>query len=292
MGMIRGAGWAIMLVWALSLALPARACVVDRYGPYDPTRYSADTVFVGTVVADGIVGREPFADIKVKDVLVGTFAPRAYRLKWWINDGSGMCSPPGPDLKSGQQVLVYLVGSAHEAIGWTPVYREGAPLPTVRDAMPDQLLARLAKEDWFEEATDAWLDQPLDRDGLQASEYRVIDSDADLRVLVRSDQATAKLREQRERDYHFVGGARSINDPDGWFAPAERRVILGGRLAIEVRFKVGADGRINQCGGVDSGADRLAAAKLCALLRQRAKMIAPIFEEERSGYFEMRQPRR
>lgn len=286
---MRSIAVAILLALSLFWGGPAQACTVDRYGPYDPTQYPADLVIGGTVVDDGIVGGEPFADIQVEDVFVGAFAQTTYRLKWWI-DGGGRCSPPGPDLKTGQQVLIYLRDTDGDAMGWAPLYRMGSPLPTVRDTMPDHLLARFSREGWLKDVPRSRLDEPLDLDGLRASEYRIIGADTDLRGLVLSDQAAAVQRDQRERDYFYVGGARSVNDPAKWFTPSEKRAILGKYRGVEVRFSVGADGKINDCHAADADLDRLMATKLCALLRQRAKMVAPLFEDEKSGYFEMRRP--
>lgn len=286
---MRGLMAVVLMALGLLRPMPAQACVVDRYGPYDPTLYPANIVVAGTVVADGIAGGEPFADIKVEDVFVGKFAQPAYRLTWWINDGSGRCSPPGPDLKSGQKVLVYLgaAAAAGGAMGWTPIYRMGTPMPTVRDTMPDHLLARLSKEDWFKDIPDARLDEPLDVSGLQSNNYRVIGADADLGALVLMDQEAALLREKRQSVYFSAGGALSYTDPDTWVTAEELSRLKQNKFDIFVSFDVGGDGRIEDCtsGHVKgSQADDLAA---CEIIKERIRLVPPLFVEERSGRLEL-----
>ncbi|WP_260580573.1 hypothetical protein [Sphingopyxis sp. PET50] len=120
----------------------------------------------------------------------------------------------------------------------------------------------------------------------------MIDADADLRALVLSDQAVAVQREQREDAFHYVGGARSFDSPTRWFTPSEPRMILGDNRQAEVRFTVAANGKINLCHAADDDTDRLMATRICALLRQRARMVPPVFDEEKSGHFEIRRARR
>lgn len=284
---MRNVAAAVLLGLSIFWGMPVHACVVDRYGPYDPTQYPANIIIGGKVVDDGLARDEPFADIKVDEVFVGTYSPTTYHLQSWVG-GDGRCSPPGPDLKTGQQVLIYLGDPDGEAMGWILIHRIGSPLPTLRDTTPDYLLARFAREQWFKELPASRLDEHLDLDGLRSIEYRVIETDADLRSLVLTDQAVAERRRQRESEYHYVGGARSVSNPRQWFTPAETRAILGENGEAEVRFTVDPDGKINICRPADDDVDRLVTVKLCLLLRQRAQMVAPVFDEEKTGYFALR----
>jgi hypothetical protein len=284
---MRSIALSILLALSLFWGGPAQACVVDRYGPYDPTRYPASLVIGGTVIDDGMTGGEPFADIQVSDVFVGAYAQTTYRLKWWINDGGGRCSPPGPDLKAGQQVLVYLRDPDGEPMGWAPIYRMGTPLPTVRDTMPDHLLARLSKEDWFKDVPNARLDEPLDVNELQSNNYRVIGADADLGALILMDQDAALLREKRQSVYFSAGGALSYTDPDTWVTAEELARLKQNKFDILVSFDVAGDGRIEDCtsGHVKgSQADDLA---VCEIIKERIRLVPPLFVEERSGRLDL-----
>lgn len=93
---------------ALAVApAPASACTAPTEYPYDPTQYPSDLVIEGIATSTGQADGEPYADVKVSDVFVGPYSARSFRLKWLIG-GGGMCDPPGPDVKVGQRVRIYL----------------------------------------------------------------------------------------------------------------------------------------------------------------------------------------
>lgn len=103
-----------------ALAPSAFACTSPTEFPYDPTKYPSDVVIEGVVTSTEQSGRAPYADIKVINSYIGAYPADTYRLKWWVYDGSGMCEPPGPAVKVGQGVRVYLYSSDGQfrAQGW------------------------------------------------------------------------------------------------------------------------------------------------------------------------------
>lgn len=102
------------------LAPSAFACTVPTEFPYDPTKYPSDVVIEGVATSTEQSDRALYADIKISNAYIGAHPADTYRLKWWVYDGSGMCEPPGPAVKVGQRVRVYLYRSdgQFKAQGW------------------------------------------------------------------------------------------------------------------------------------------------------------------------------
>ncbi|WP_447764326.1 hypothetical protein [Sphingopyxis panaciterrae] len=273
---------AILLGLALFFGGLAEACTVDRSLPYDPTEYPAKIVIGGMVTGEGRSAGEPFADIQVSDVFVGTFTQPTFRLKWWIYDGSGRCSPPGPNLKKGQQVLIYLHDLDGEAMGWTAVHRIGTELPSIRDTLSEQEIAQ-----YFADVPASRLDTKVTVSDLPLTGYRIIRPDADLNQLVSMDQDAALLRERRQAAYFSAGGALSYTDPDTWVTAEELRQLKQNKFDIFVSFEVGGDGRIGDCTSnhvKKAQADDLA---VCKIIKERIRLVPPLFAEERSGRLEL-----
>lgn len=92
---------------------PAFACTSPTEFPYDPTQYPSDLIIEGITTSTGKCEGDPCADVKLTGIHLGTFPASTYRLKWWVG-GGGMCDPPGPDLKVGEAVRIYLTKGPRE----------------------------------------------------------------------------------------------------------------------------------------------------------------------------------
>lgn len=105
---------------AAALGGPAFACSSPTEFPYDPTEVPSDAVIEGIVTSVEPSDYRPYANLNVSQVFVGTYPARTYRLEWWIYDASGMCEPPGPAVKVGNRVRIYLYRSDGQikAQGW------------------------------------------------------------------------------------------------------------------------------------------------------------------------------
>ena len=96
-------------------AAPSLACTAPTEYPYVPTRYPSDLVIEGIATSAG----QSYANVSVSEILVGAYASESFRLEWWIG-GGGMCDPPGPDVRVGQKVRIYLIKEGRELrpLGW------------------------------------------------------------------------------------------------------------------------------------------------------------------------------
>lgn len=86
---------------------PSYACAVAS-PPFDPARANYDVVLIGKVTNDVATSGFALATLRVQQVVSGQFPYPTYPLNYHVYDGRGMCSPPGPYLKKGQTVTVYL----------------------------------------------------------------------------------------------------------------------------------------------------------------------------------------
>lgn len=122
-GMMKSIAALALAAGALLWAPQAVACRIAV--GFDPMAQRADVIVHGRVLnqvgASGFV----FADIAVERALVGAFPDRSYRLSWHVYDGRGLCPPPGPDLRKGDEVVVYLKRDSgrFQAQGWMPPQR-------------------------------------------------------------------------------------------------------------------------------------------------------------------------
>lgn len=94
----------------------AGACVVATPGPNPANKW--DAIFIARVLND--VGRSGLvrADLAVLRVIAGIHPSKSHRLQWYVPDG-GSCGPPGPHLRKGQSVVVYLANDETQVRkGW------------------------------------------------------------------------------------------------------------------------------------------------------------------------------
>ena len=91
----------------LAFSLPSYACVMAT-PPFDPARANYDVVLIGKVTNDVATSGFALATLHVQRVVSGQFPYPTYPLTYYVYDGRGMCAPPGPYLKKGQMVTVYL----------------------------------------------------------------------------------------------------------------------------------------------------------------------------------------
>ena len=91
----------------LTCSNPAAACVVPT-PPFEPMAQPSDTVLLGRVVNRIDMNGRVRAEIAVQRVISGSYKAKSYGLEWRLYDGPGMCPPNGPNLKQGDEVVVYL----------------------------------------------------------------------------------------------------------------------------------------------------------------------------------------
>lgn len=108
--MIERVSAVVIAAFGTVIGQAAFACAVYPQ-PFDPAREAYDVALIGTVTNEVGKSGSVLANLRVERVVSGQFPYPTYPLTYYVYDGRGMCPPPGPYLKKGQKVTVYLAKS-------------------------------------------------------------------------------------------------------------------------------------------------------------------------------------
>lgn len=133
--------------------------------------------------------------------------------------------------------------------------------------------------------------------------WRIAGTESDFSSVLETNRV-AERRELRRTQYYPVNRswrygrtvALSANDPNAWFRdddfpPGFFDPPNNDRLMV-VAFDVTKDGNMGNCFVDQPSGFADFDAKVCALIEERAKLVAPLFPEERSGRYTISRERR
>jgi hypothetical protein len=226
-----------------ALPQPAGACPVAQHG-FDSRRFAADAIVRATLSRREGDAATPIYTFDAVEVIEGMVSQRSFIVK---SADHVVCMSIPSDIEIGSEVILYLRKAAES--GWSVTGWDSNPFST------KALRAKSA-------VARKW--------SSRRSRYFQLDT-----------LSNAYLPEQEP-------GALAFNDPKLWFKPEDIAPILfrSPSSVVTIDFMIDDAGSIINCQAttrVDEVDDLDERERLCDLLRARAKMVPPVFPEERRG---------